>query len=144
MATPSTLVSRARLPLSPHIDRIVATVPSVLPASSSPRYEILLQTFVGTILQIKFIVANNTMLNAFFGSEDVAFRNTIMEVHRLTNVSQECGSFPNIRAIFLNTDTPPPGKCGVEKLYLEIDNLSSAESTGLITLEMMIQEGGIS
>lgn len=144
MATPTTLISRDRLPHSPHIDRVVVEVPSVLPGESSPRYEILLQTNVGTILQVKFIVANNTRIDAFIGSEDVDFRNTIMEVIRFPGITQACFSFPNIRAIFLNTDTPPAGKCGVEKLYLEVDNLSTAEATGVMTLELMIMEGGIS
>ena len=143
MATPTTLLVRKRLKISPHINRLVYSVPSVLPSSTSPRFELELMTPEGTLLQVKFVMSNNALVDIFFGAEDIAFRGTIAEVHNIRSVTQDCPSANNINAIFENTDTPPAGKNGVEKLYLEIDNRSSLEPTGAITLELMVHEGGI-
>ena len=142
MATPSTLVLRNRMLHSPHMNRLVYTIPSVLPASTSPIYSLEIMVPTGMVRQVKFVMANNAMVDIFLGAEDIAFRGTIAEVDRIKNITQDCVVFYNRCAIFENTDVATAPKDRQERLYIEIDNNSSSTATGEITLELILDEGG--
>ena len=142
MATASTLVSRNRMPHSPMMNRLVYTIPSVLPSATSPRYSLETMVVTGVIRQVKFVMVNNAMVHIYFGQEDIDFRGTIAEVDRIRNIAQDCVVYPNRGAIFENTDTPTAPKSGTEHLYIEIENTSTVTATGEITLELILDEGG--
>ena len=96
---------------------------------------------------MRYAYPTQTDTQAIILTADLAVRATIEEIIR-TPVVDRCFQQGNLGIIFENTDPTPPstlcvdiGLSGVNKLYLEIDNLG-ASATGLIQLEIIIQVSG--
>lgn len=142
MATPLTPSLQKILPNAPGIQRFVYEIPSVLNGTTSPRYELNVQSPQGKIEQIRIAYPTETTTQVFIFSADAATRLTIEEILRTPEF--DC-YFPqaNLGVWFENTDPAPAEETsfGTPNLYIEIDN-NGASATGVITVELIIQTLG--
>ena len=141
MATPLTPVLRKFLNHLPRYQRFVYDIPSVLPASTSPRYELLVHSDEGIVQQLRINYPTVTDVAAFIFTSDLGARNTLEHLMETPVITDGCFSQGNLGIIYENTDPVPVGKCGVELLYIEFDN-TGASATGVIQLELIIQVDG--
>jgi len=143
MATPLTPVVSKVLPGQGSIVRYVYEIPSVLPAMTSPRYELNVQTSNGKVLQFRLIYPNVTDTVGHVFTSDLGTRGTIDELIQTPTIQDGCFSQSGLGIYYENTDPQPDplpkGGTGTGLLYFELDNLGLTP-TGTITLELIIQD----
>jgi len=145
MATALTPTLQKYMRRLPSYQRFVYDIPSVLAASTSPRYELLINSDEGKIDQLRINYPNITDIKAFIFTSDLGARGTIDHLIETPVIDDGCFSQGNLGILFENTDPEPPSTLdcdldpkGVYKLYIEIDN-TGASPTGVISLELIIQ-----
>lgn len=125
----------------PQLQRFTFDIPSVLPASTSPRYELLIFQDEGVIQQLRINYPLTTDVVAFIFTSDLGARNTLDHLIETPTISDGCFSQGNLAIIFENTDPIVPPKCGNERLYIELDN-TGLSATGVIQFELIIRSSG--
>jgi hypothetical protein len=146
MATPLTPTLRKFFTHLPQLQRFVYDIPSVLPATTSPRYELLLHSDEGRLEQIRLNYPGTPPgtfpdIAAFIFTSDLGARGTLEHLIETPVIDDGCFSQVDLKILFENTDPVPAGKCGVEKLYIEVDN-TGAVASGIIELELIIRVDG--
>lgn len=146
MATALTSVVSKRLPQQPNILRFVYEIPSVLPSSTSPRYNLEIDNDNGEILQLRINYTGNTTVEVFIFTADLGVRGTIDHLIETPSITDGCFSQGNLGIWFENTDPDPSplakGGTGTSRLYLELDNSGATNPTGVVSVELIIRGYG--
>jgi len=145
MATPLIPTLSKYMRRLPSYQRFTYSIPSVLAASTSPRYELLINSDEGTIEQLRINYPIATDIKAFIFTSDLGARGTLEHLIETPVIADGCFSQGKLGILFENTDPEVPSTLdcdldpkGVYKLYVEIDNTGVA-ATGIIELELFIQ-----
>lgn len=151
MATPLTPVVSKHLPHLGNMQRFVYEIPSVLPSSTSPRYELDIMTSTGKIAQLRVNydpgVGLDTDVKLYIFTSDLGARKTIDHLIETPTIDDGCFSQAGELGIYFeNTDpavaNPAKGTTGIANLYVEVDNLGATNPTGTVSLELIIQAAG--
>lgn len=142
MATPLTPVISKVLPNSPSIVRYVYEIPSVLPSSASPRYELCVKSPNGEIKQFRLVYPGTTDVVANVFTSDAGTTGTLDHLIATPTIDDGCFSQSGLNIYYENTDPTPfttaKNPNGVAKLYIEVTNSGGTNATGVVSLELMV------